>query len=37
MSVSDCFCFCGFILLVACGLFGIIYVIKKEGEDDGSD
>ena len=31
MSVHDCFCFCGFIILVVCGLVGIIYVIKKEG------
>lgn len=32
MSVHDCFCFCGFILLVFGGITGIIYVIKKEGE-----
>ena len=32
MSVSDCFCFCGFVLLVFCGIAGLIYVIKKEGE-----
>lgn len=33
MSVSDCFCFCGFVVLVFSGIAGIIYVIKKEGED----
>lgn len=33
MNVHDCFCFCGFILLVAGGLFGIIYVMQREGED----
>ena len=34
MNAHDAICFCGFILLVACGLFGIIYVIKKEGDDN---
>ena len=32
MSVHDCMCFCGFVLLVFGGIAGIIYVIKKEGE-----
>ena len=33
MNVHDCFCFCGFILLVFGGIAGLIYVIKREGEE----
>ena len=32
MSVHNCMCFCGFIVLVFSGIAGLIYVIKKEGE-----
>ena len=31
MSVHDCFCFCGFILLVFGGIAGLIYLISREG------
>lgn len=37
MSVHDCFCFCGFVVLVFSGIAGLIYLISREGEDDGSD
>lgn len=37
MSVHDCMCFCGFVLLVFGGIVGLIYVIKKEGDDDEAD
>ena len=37
MSVHDCMCFCGFIILVFGGIAGIIYVMQREGEDNGTD
>ena len=37
MSVHDCFCFCGFVVLVFSGAAGLIYLVTKEGEDDGTD
>ena len=32
MSVHDCFCFRGFILLVFSGIAGLIYLVTKEDE-----
>lgn len=32
MSVHDCFCFCGFILLIFSVIAGLIYLIHKEDE-----
>lgn len=34
MSVSDCFCICGFVLLVFGGIAGLIYVLGKEDESE---
>ena len=34
MSVYDCFCWCGFILLVFSGIAGLIYVLGKEDESE---
>ena len=33
MSVHDCFCFCGFVLLVFSDIAGLIYLILREGSD----
>ena len=32
MNVHDCFCWCGFVILVLGGIAGLIYVINKEGD-----
>lgn len=32
MNAHDAICFCGFVLILFCGIVGIIYVIKKEGK-----
>lgn len=37
MSVADCFCFCGFILLVFGGIAGLAVLMQRGGKDDGSD
>ena len=34
MSVHDCFCWCGFVLLVFGGIAGIIIVSTKDGGDN---
>lgn len=34
MSVHDCICWCGFVLLVFGGITGIIIVSTKDGGDN---
>ena len=33
MSVHDCFCFCGFVLLVFGGIAGLVVLMQREGEE----
>ena len=33
MSVHDCMCFCGFVLLVFSGISGLVVLMQREGDD----